>query len=198
MENSHSGLKVRSMVEMALFAGCAYVLMFVSVPIIPIVPYMKLDLSDLVVLLGMSLFGPAGAVMIAAVKELLYFVSTGMDIVNFIGVLTAFIADIAYILPISYVLKRKQAGSGQPSLSRQIWAVVAGTLTLTVVLSLANWWVITPLYLKVWGMSLGLPVNKLILLGVIPFNLLKGVILGILFIILSRRMAPWLAKHTLS
>ncbi|AYM03225.1 ECF transporter S component [Levilactobacillus yiduensis] len=197
MENSHSGLKVRSMVEMALFAGCAYVLMFVSVPIIPIVPYMKLDLSDLVVLLGMSLFGPAGAVMIAAVKELLYFVSTGMDIVNFIGVLTAFIADIAYILPISYVLKRKQAGA-QPSFKRQVWAVVAGTLTLTVVLSLANWWVITPLYLKVWGMSLGLPVNKLILLGVIPFNLLKGVILGILFILLSRRMAPWLAKHTLS
>ncbi|MCH4123304.1 MAG: ECF transporter S component [Levilactobacillus sp.] len=197
MENSHSGLKVRSMVEMALFAGCAYVLMFVSVPIIPIVPYMKLDLSDLVVLLGMSLFGPAGAVMIAAVKELLYFVSTGMDIVNFIGVLTAFIADIAYILPISYVLKRKQADA-QPTLSRQIGAVVAGTLTLTVVLSLANWWVITPLYLKVWGMSLGLPVNKLILLGVIPFNLLKGVILGILFILLSRRMAPWLAKHTLS
>lgn len=197
MENSHSGLKVRSMVEMALFAGCAYVLMFVSVPIIPIVPYMKLDLSDLVVLLGMSLFGPAGAVMIAAVKELLYFVSTGMDIVNFIGVLTAFIADIAYILPISYVLKRKQADA-QPTLSRQIGAVVVGTLTLTVVLSLANWWVITPLYLKVWGMSLGLPVNKLILLGVIPFNLLKGVILGILFILLSRRMAPWLAKHTLS
>ncbi|WP_125762699.1 ECF transporter S component [Levilactobacillus mulengensis] len=197
MENSHNGLNVRSMVEMALFAGVAYVLMFVSVPIIPIVPYMKLDLSDLVVLLGMSLFGPAGAVMIAAVKELLYFVSTGLDIVNFIGVLTAFIADIAYILPISYVLKHKQ-GDAQPGLKRQIVAVIVGTLTLTVVLSLANWWVITPLYLKVWGMSLGLPVNKLILLGVIPFNLLKGIILGILFILLSRRMAPWLAKHTLS
>lgn len=197
MENSHSGLNVRSMVEMALFAGVAYVLMFVSVPIIPIVPYMKLDLSDLVVLLGMSLFGPVGAVMIAAVKELLYFVSTGLDIVNFIGVLTAFIADIAYILPISYVLKRRKQGT-QPGLKRQILAVIVGTLTLTVVLSLANWWIITPLYLKVWGMSLGLPVNKLVLLGVVPFNLLKGIILGILFILLSRRMAPWLAKHTLS
>lgn len=197
MENSHNGLNVRSMVEMALFAGVAYVLMFVSVPIVPIVPYMKLDLSDLVVLLGMSLFGPAGAVLIAAVKELLYFVSTGLDIVNFIGVLTAFIADLAYILPISYVLKRR--APGQPAtLKRQILAVITGTLTLTVVLSLANWWVITPLYLKVWGMSLGLPVNKLILLGVIPFNLLKGIILGILFILLSKRMAPWLAKHTLS
>ncbi|MFC6260306.1 ECF transporter S component [Levilactobacillus fujinensis] len=194
MENSRRGLSVRAMVEMALFAGVAYVLMFVSLPIIPIVPYMKLDLSDLVVLLGMSLFGPAGAVLIAAVKELLYFVTTGLDIVNFIGVLTAFIADLALVLPISAVLKHRHT----PTLKRQIIAVIVGTLTLTLVLSLANWWVITPLYLKVWGMSLGLPVNKLILLGVIPFNLIKGIVLGILFILLSRRMAPWLSKHTLS
>ncbi|MCT3584334.1 ECF transporter S component [Levilactobacillus brevis] len=191
MENSQHGLAVRSMVEMALFAGVAFVLMFISVPIIPLVPYMKLDLSDLVVLLGMSLFGPGGAILIAAVKELLYLVATGLDIVNFIGILTAFIADLALILPIGVLLKQPM-----PSLKRQVLAVITGTLSLTVILSLANWWVITPLYLKVWHMSLGLPVNQLILLGVIPFNLIKGIVLGSLFIILSRRMAPWIAKHS--
>lgn len=191
MENSRHGLAVCSMVEMALFSGVAFVLMFISVPIIPLVPYMKLDLSDLVVLLGMSLFGPGGAILIAAVKELLYLVATGLDIVNFIGVLTAFIADLALILPIGALLKRPM-----PSLKRQVLAVITGTLSLTIILSLANWWVITPLYLKVWHMSLGLPVNQLILLGVIPFNLIKGIVLGSLFIILSRRMAPWIAKHS--
>lgn len=190
MENRQQGISVRSMVEMALFAGVAYVLMFVSLPIIPIVPYMKLDLSDLVVLLGMGLFGPGGAILIAAVKELLYFVSTGLDVVNFIGILTAFIADVAYILPIHWVLK------GQPTkLSRQVGAILVGTASLTVILSLANWGVITPLYLKVWGMSLGLPVNQLILLGVIPFNLIKGLVLGGLYILLGRRMSGWIAKH---
>ncbi|ABJ63915.1 Predicted membrane protein [Levilactobacillus brevis ATCC 367] len=191
MENSRHGLAVRSMEEMALFSGVAFVLMFISVPIIPLVPYMKLDLSDLVVLLGMSLFGPGGAILIAAVKELLYLVATGLDIVNFIGVLTAFIADLALVLPIGALLKRPM-----PSLKRQVLAVITGTLSLTIILSLANWWVITPLYLKVWHMSLGLPVNQLILLGVIPFNLIKGIVLGSLFIILSRRMAPWIAKHS--
>ncbi|GEO68391.1 ECF transporter S component [Levilactobacillus acidifarinae] len=190
MENRQQGLGVRAMVEMALFAGVAYVLMFISIPIIPIVPYMKLDLSDLVVLLGMSIFGAGGAILIAAVKELLYFVSTGLDIVNFIGVLTAFVADLAFILPISAVLKDRPR-----TLSRQVVAVIVGTISLTLVLSLANWWVITPLYLKVWGMSLGLPVNKLILLGVIPFNLIKGIVLGILFILLNRRLGGWLARH---
>lgn len=191
MENSRSGLSVRAMVEMALFAGISYVLMFVALPIVPIVPYMKLDLSDLVVLIGMSVFGLGGAILIAAVKELLYFVTTGMDVVNLIGVMTAFIADLALIVPISLVLKRRN-----PSLIRQILAVVLGTLSLTVVLSLGNWLVITPLYLKVLNISIGLPVSKLVLLGVIPFNLIKGVVLGILFILLTRRMAPWLAKHT--
>jgi len=191
MENSRSGLSVRAMVEMALFAGISYVLMFVALPIVPIVPYMKLDLSDLVVLIGMSVFGLGGAILIAAVKELLYFVTTGMDVVNLIGVMTAFIADLSLIVPISLVLKRRN-----PSLTRQIVAVVLGTLSLTVVLSLGNWLVITPLYLKVLNISIGLPVSKLVLLGVIPFNLIKGVVLGILFILLTRRMAPWLAKHT--
>ncbi|MGX6428326.1 ECF transporter S component [Levilactobacillus yonginensis] len=191
MENSRSGLSVRAMVEMALFAGISYVLMFVALPIVPIVPYMKLDLSDLVVLIGMSVFGLGGAILIAAVKELLYFVTTGMDVVNLIGVMTAFIADLSLIVPISLVLKRRN-----PSLTRQIVAVVLGTLSLTVVLSLGNWLVITPLYLKVLNISIGLPVSKLVLLGVIPFNLIKGVVLGILFILLIRRMAPWLAKHT--
>ncbi|MFD1549202.1 ECF transporter S component [Levilactobacillus fuyuanensis] len=193
MESSHKGLSVRAMVEMALFAGVSYILMFVSIPIIPIVPYMKLDLSDLVVLIGLGVFGPAGAITIAAIKELLYFVTTGLDIVNFIGVLTAFIADLALVLPISAVLRRHEW-----TFKRQVVAVIVGTLSLTIVLSLANWWVITPLYLKVWGMSLGLPVNKLILFGVIPFNLIKGIVLGVLFILLNRRMAPGLRKHTLS
>ncbi|CAJ1227719.1 hypothetical protein [Levilactobacillus zymae] len=44
-------------------------------------------------------------------------------------------------------------------------------------------------------MSLGLPVNKLILLGVIPFNLIKGLVLGVLFILLNRRLGDWLARH---
>src|SRR5699024_4900775 len=113
------------------------------IPIIPIVPYMKLDLSDLVVLLGLGVFGPVGAVTVAAVKELLYFVTTGLDIVNFIGVLTAFIADLALVLPMSAVLRRHEW-----TVKRQVVAVIVGTLSLTIVLSLANWGIITPLYLK--------------------------------------------------
>lgn len=113
---------------------------------------------------------------------------------NFIGVMTAFIADMAYVLPISAILRRQHAAS----IRRHILAIIAGTVSLTVVLSLANWWVITPLYLKVWHMNLGLPVKQLVLLGVVPFNLIKGIVLGVLFIPLNRRLAPWMAKHTLS
>lgn len=190
MESRQQGISVRAMVEMALFAGVSYVLMFISLPIIPIVPYMKLDFSDLVVLLGMSIFGAGGAILIAAVKELLYFVSTGLDVMNFIGIFTAFIADIVYIVPISAVLKHKPA-----TLSRQVLAVIVGTLSLTIVLSLANLWFITPLYLKVWGMSLSLPVPKLVLFGIVPFNLIKGAVLGFLFILLHKRLGNWLGQH---
>ncbi|KRN02564.1 hypothetical protein FD13_GL001787 [Levilactobacillus senmaizukei DSM 21775 = NBRC 103853] len=192
MEKSHSGLGVRAMVLMALFAGIATVLMFVSVPILPYVSYMKLDISDLFVLLGMGIFGPAGGVAIAAIKELLYFILTGFNLQNFIGILTAFVADVAFILPIGWILKRSTN-----SLQRQVVAVVVATISLTVILSLANWWVVTPLYLKLFGFSLGMPVKQLVLTGVVPFNLIKGIVLGVLFILLNRRLGPWIEKHRL-
>lgn len=192
MEKSHSGLGVRSMVLMALFAGIATVLMFVSVPILPYISYMKLDISDLFVLLGMGIFGPAGGVAIAAIKELLYFILTGFNLQNFIGILTAFVADVAFILPIGWILKKPTN-----SLQRQIAAVTVATISLTVILSLANWWVVTPLYLKLFGFSLGMPVKQLVLTGVVPFNLIKGIVLGVMFILLNRRLAPWIEKHRL-
>lgn len=191
MENRQSVVGVHRMVQIALFAGVAYVLMFVSLPIIPIVPYMKLDLSDLVILIGMSILGPGAAMTMALVKALLYFVSTGVDPVNFIGVFTAFVADAAFILPISWVLRRRTWTVG-----RQVTAVIVGTVSLTVILAVANWAVLTPLYLKVLHMSLGLPVKQLVLFGVIPFNLIKGIVLGSLFILVNQRLATWRKRHT--
>ena len=77
MENSnHKQVLTTRLVEMSILAGCSYVLMFLSVPIIPIVPYMKLDLSDMPILIGTGIFGPVGGMTIAGLKARLEWVTT--------------------------------------------------------------------------------------------------------------------------
>ena len=71
-----------------------------------------------------------------------------------------------------YILHEKH------DLKRYIIAIVVSTISLTFWLSLGNWLVITPLYMAVLGMKLTLPLSQLVLYGVLPFNLIKGVIVG--------------------
>ena len=57
-------------------------------------------------------------------------------------------------------------------------AIALATLGMTVVMAAANYWVITPLYIKVLGMKITIPLVKMVLLGVVPFNLIKGIVIG--------------------
>ncbi len=77
--------KVHRLVGIALLAAIGYVLMMFSFPIIPAFPFLKLDLSDLVVLLGGLLYGPVGGIAVAFVRSLVHFALTGGGVVNLIG-----------------------------------------------------------------------------------------------------------------
>ena len=55
---------------------------------------------------------------------------------------------------------------------------MGATLGMTVIMAAANYWVITPLYIKVLGMKITIPLVKMVLLGVVPFNLIKGIVIG--------------------
>ena len=192
MEHSQT-FSIRQVVIMSLFAGISFLLMFVAFPILPFVSYMKVDFSDIPILLGMIMFGPVGGGLIAAIKGLLYWLLTGVDIANFIGVAASFIASVSFLLPIYAVLKRM---SNRRLVTRLVWSVVAGTISLTVVLALLNWLVLIPLYMTVLGMKITMPLSQMVLLGVVPFNLIKGVLVGIVFVLITERMQHFLRQQS--
>lgn len=192
MEHSQT-FSIRQVVIMSLFAGISFLLMFVAFPILPFVSYMKVDFSDIPILLGMIMFGPVGGILIAAIKGLLYWLLTGVDIANFIGVAASFIASVSFLLPIYAVLKRM---SNRRLVTRLVWSVVAGTISLTVVLALLNWLVLIPLYMTVLGMKITMPLSQMVLLGVVPFNLIKGVLVGIVFVLITERMQHFLRQQS--
>ncbi|MCP9327827.1 ECF transporter S component [Liquorilactobacillus satsumensis] len=182
----------RRYVIASFLAGLSYLLMFLSFAVIPLVPYMKIDFSDLPILFGMFLFGPLGGIEIAILRSLLYFLISGPSIASLIGVSTNLLASLCFCLPVFYIL-RKSHDVTASNIGRSI---LAGTASLTVVLSLANYFVITPLYMAVLGMKLSLPLSHLVLYGVVPFNLIKGVLVGTAFWLLFTKLRVWLKDRS--
>ncbi len=169
MEHSQS-FSIRQVVIMSLFAGISFLLYFISFPILPFVSYMKVDFSDIPVLLGMVMFGPLGGILIAAIKGLLYWLMTGVDIANFIGVAASFVASVSYLLPVYFVLKHVKK---YKTVTRLILAVIAGTISLSVIMALLNVSVLIPVYMAVLHMKITIPLSQMVLFGVVPFNLIK-------------------------
>ncbi|WP_054710014.1 ECF transporter S component [Secundilactobacillus paracollinoides] len=192
MEHSAT-FSIRQVVIMSLFAGISFLLMFISFPILPFVSYLKVDFSDIPILLGMIMFGPAGGILIAAIKSLLYWLLTGVDVANLIGIVASFISSMSLLLPIAAALKHTQ---GKKLWTRLILSIVASTISLSIVMGLLNYFILTPLYISVLGMKITMPLAKLVLYGVVPFNLIKGVIVGLVFAIVVDRMKHFLSQHS--
>ena len=76
--------------------------------------------------------------------------------------------------------------------------LVTGIGAMTIFMSVANYFVITPLYLQFYGVTadqmLGVTMAKYIAVGIVPFNLIKGAIVSAVFMALYMKLLPWLSK----
>ncbi|GAF35392.1 ECF transporter S component [Lentilactobacillus farraginis] len=187
----HSGrnqLLTARLVEMSVLAGCSYVLMFFSLPIIPIAPYMKIDLSDMPILIGTVLFGATSGITIAGLKSILYWVTTsGASIPGLIGVGSSFLASVTLILAFYW---GNQWFSSAKTAVRTVLIIALMTISLTIIMSFSNWVAVIPLYMNILGMKINMPLSSLILYAVVPFNLIKGIVVGGLFFLIKGSVLP--------
>ena len=188
-------VKLQKMTAVAVAAAMGLILQFIALPIIPIFPFLKLDFSDIPVLINMFIFGPLAGVATAFVRSLLHLVTTGFSIDNLIGDLASFLASSMFTLPIFYLFRQQTA-------RKKAIGIGLGILAMTIFMSIANYFVITPLYLKAFGLSagemLGMSLGKYILVGIVPFNLIKGMVVSGAFLILHAKLLPWLSKKTIT
>lgn len=176
----------KEIVLVAIVGALSFILMFIGFPIIPALPYLKVDFSLVPILLVAFTAGPKKAVAASLIANVLHYMSTGGEMGFPIGDATAFIATIAYIFPIYYLLKDQitSVHPGHTSIKEMNWgrtitAYVIATLSLTVVMTFLNYFVITPFYMQVMNFDIG-NMQTYILAGIIPFNLIKGVLVSVL------------------
>lgn len=180
----------------AIFAAIATVLMFYEFPLPFMPPFLKVDLSGAVILIGALMFGTMPALSMILIKDLIHLVTSQTAGA---GELADFLMLSALVLTVMFIYRKKP---GTPGV---IWGCAAGTLSMSIVGILTNRFILIPFY------SLVLPVDQIIdmcsqinpligsmngylMFGVLPFNLIKGSILTIISVLVYQRLTKTIQK----
>ena len=173
-------VNIRDLVQTAILGAMAYVLMLWRFPLPFMPPFMDFDFAAIPELVGAYIMGPTAGITIIGIKLLLKLVTTGTGSA-FTGEIQNFILSSALILTSVLIYRRTRTRKAA------LLGMIAGTLISSIVAVFSNMYLIIPFFVKAYGLSMEIIINmaqavnkyvdsemKFILLGIIPFNLIKG------------------------
>ena len=179
--------RVQKMTAIALLGAIAFIIAFIEIPV-PLSPnFVKMDLSDVPALIGSLMLGPVVGILIEAIKNGLQLLSTST---GGIGELANFLMGASFVGTVGYLYK----------LSKNfVMSCILGSVTMGIVAALANYFILFPLYsmfmplnqvIEAFGIFVPIIKTKLdvVLYSALPFNILKGIIVGCISIIIYKRI----------
>lgn len=185
----------RTMVKISVMGVLSYILMLFDFPLTWLAPaFIKMDISDLPSIIGAFAMGPMAGVIIQLVKNLLHLFQTSTAGA---GELANFVVGSIFSYTAGYIYYKDK------SFKKAIIGLVAGTITMTLGITIANYYVMFPLYSKLFGLEMskiiemGQVVNKnivdlksMMILAIVPFNLFKGTVVSAITILIYKRVSP--------
>lgn len=178
----------------AIFAALGGMLMFFEIPLFFAPSFYELDLSELPVLICTFYLGPVAGVVCEFLKVLVKLVLKGTS-TAFVGDFANFVVGCSMVLPASLIYHLRK------NKKMALVGLAVGTLVMTVFGSAFNAFYLLPKFAQLYGMPLdaiigmGTQVNSaihsvgtLVLFAVVPFNLVKGVVVSALTLVLYKRV----------
>lgn len=185
-------VSTRSLVLLACLAAWSILLRLVDFPLLPAAPFLKMDLSDLLVFLAMWVQGPKGMLAVALLRDLAGYLMRGGEMGLPLGAIMSLTASLAMFLPVHYVLVYfRQAASWV----KYGFASVSLILGLTLSMALMNYYLALPIYSTLLEFPIG-DFRAYIMAVVVPFNLIKGGILSGCLAILAGALKPLLLRKS--
>lgn len=183
MSMSHT--RTQRLTLIAILSAISFGLMlFPQIPLIPGADFLKLDFSIVpVIIAGYWLDLPA-ALWTVLLRTILKLILANEGVNTYLGLPVNLVAIVVFTAILFWLLPHFNV----KSLSRQVLAIVAATLGLTIAGVLMNWLVAVPLYAQFANFDIAkmIGVGKYFVGMVIPFNIAQGIIWGIVsFAILS-------------
>lgn len=184
----------------AIFSAMAGFLMFIEIPLFFAPSFYKIDLSEIPIMICTFYLGPVAGIVAELLKIIVKLLFKGTT-TAFVGDFANFVVGCSFVLPASVIYHMKK---GKKS---ALVGMIVGAAVMTVFGSLFNAVYLLPTFAELYGMPLdaiiamGSEVNgainsvsTLVLFAVVPFNLLKGVIVTLLTMLLYKRISPLLHK----
>ncbi len=182
----------------AVFAAIATVLMYFEFPLPFMPPFLKVDLSGAVVLIGAFIFGIGPAITMIGIKDLIHLTQSQTggsgELADFLMLSTLVI--VAVLIYRAHKT-RKMAAIG----------CVVGSVAMACMGMLTNYFLIIPFYSAV-----GMPIDQILalcaainpsingmgaylLVGVLPFNLIKGAILTVITMLAYKKLSTFIKSR---
>jgi riboflavin transporter len=180
-------MNVRAYVSIGMLSSIAFLLMLIQFPL-PLFPnFLFVDFSDIPALIAALIFGPVAGILVELFKNILNYIQTGSFTGIPVGHIANFVAGIVFILPTYFVYNKLKTRKGMTL------ALIAGTAIMAVMMSLLNYFFILPAYTALMGFP---DMRNLVVPAILPFNLIKGVMMSSIFMLLFIRMQAWINKNT--
>jgi riboflavin transporter FmnP len=168
--------KTRRLVLVGVLAALGFLLMLFEFPMPGFPPFLKYDLGGVPSVVAALAIGPGAGAAVELVKNLLFALS-GKDPTTPLGPAAAFVAGAAMAATAGWLFRR-YAGKGRLAL-----ALAGGTAVSSLVMTFANYFIFLPLYGVPAGQVAGMAAKV-----ILPFNLVKGVLTGVIVLALTRRV----------
>ncbi|MBO4839005.1 MAG: ECF transporter S component [Lachnospiraceae bacterium] len=187
-------LSTRNMVVIAILGAIAGLLMLVEIPLTFVAPnFYKLDISEVPVMIGTFALGPVAGILTELIKLLVKFVIKGSS-TGGVGELANFLIGCAMVIPAGIVYQIRKTKK------RAMLGMGLGIATMALAGLVMNALVLLPFYAKF------MPLEQIIAAGarifpqidsvwsfalwcVMPFNLIKGVVIFVLTMLLYKRVS---------
>lgn len=170
-------LNTNKFIKLSLLSAIAVILMYIDFPVIPIFPWLKIDLSDVPALMGAFAFGPLSGVIIELMKNLLILIVKGTG-TGFVGEIANFLVGVSLVWPAAMIYKRNKTKK------TAILGMLVGILAIEIVGILANVYLLLPAY----GMAMSkAELMQYVTIGLIPFNGIKAILVcGITYVLYKK------------
>lgn len=192
-------MSTKTIAKIGILSAIAYILMFISVPL-PIFPsFLKIDLSDIPAIFGGMSLGPMAGFAIVVVKNLLQAITASTT--AGVGEFANIVIGGSYVLVICFFYNKSK------NIKSVVTGAIIGTLIMTIVGCIVNYYVMIPLYSTAYGMPLDMIIQmgtvlnsrvtdlfSFVIWMIAPFNIVKAGLMTIVVLPLFKKMEKLLSK----
>ena len=172
----------KTLLRIATLGAVGYVLMLLEFSILPAASFLKLNLSDIPALLAAFAMGPVAGLLVVLIENILHI---AVSFSGGVGELANILIGGTFAVSAGLLYKKHHTKRGA------LLALLFGSILMIFAALLSNRFLLLPMYLPYGSAEV---FGKMLLSAILPFNVLKAVIITTLLMLLYKPLSPLLKK----